>query len=167
MIVAGTGSEDHRLVDAFAAGEPPEEQRGHVDALAPAPDEQLGRGAARRRRVHDAVARESRDDEEAGHAGDGAEDGVVVRRDLVEPGPAPLDVEAGLADGGKARVERLGDPEREVGIEGGVEARRLVRVRVRDRGRGSPRGGSGRRCRRRSSSESPGEAPCTGPLMRR
>src|ERR1035437_6121727 len=60
-----TRSEDHRLVNGFAAGEPLEGQRGDVEVLAPAPDEHLGRGAARRRRVHDAVARESRDDEEA------------------------------------------------------------------------------------------------------
>src|ERR1035437_9026352 len=67
-----------------------------------------------------------------GTPGTGPRMGVVIRRDFVEPGPAPFDVEAGLPDGGKARVERCGDPEREVGIEGVVEARRLIRIRVGD-----------------------------------
>ena len=119
-----TRSEDHRLVNGFATGESIETQCGDVDALAPAPDENLGSGEARRRRVHDAVPREAHDDEKAGHAPDGTKDGVVIRRDFIEPGPAPLDVEAGFPDGGKARVDRSGDPEREVGIECGVEARR-------------------------------------------
>src|ERR1035437_1705759 len=133
-----TRSEDHRLVNGFAAGESLEGQRGDVEVLAPAPDEHLGRGAARRRRARDAVAEEPRDDEEAGQGGTVAAD---ERADAARERPGGIH-DGGRPElaGGRRQAERPGPvpvDRRHFSSVGGPDAgpRRLAEKKVRQSAR--------------------------------